>query len=140
MAQAISIRSVSVNGIQIEMMERGEGRPLLFLHPAIGIEPEAPVLHRLGGRARLIAPVHPGFGASQAPRSFDSIDDLAYFYLDLLDVLQLDDVSLVAISFGGWIAAEILVKNSRASGMWCWELHLACAQVIDAASLCRICS
>ncbi len=112
MVQAISVRPVSVNGIQIEMMERGEGRPLLFLHPGIGIEPDAPILHRFAAHARLIAPTHPGFGGSEAPKSFDSVDDLAYFYLDLIHALDLADVALVGVSLGGWIAAEMAIKST----------------------------
>ncbi len=64
--------------------------PLLFLHPGIGISSTAPVLDRLAERARVIAPSHPGFGGSEQPASFTSIDDLAYFYLDLIDALDLD--------------------------------------------------
>ena len=51
-----------INGIRIELIERGSGRPLLFLHPGIGISATAPVLDHLAARARLIAPSHPGFG------------------------------------------------------------------------------
>ena len=77
-------QAISVNGIRIEMMERGQGRPLLFLHPEIGIEASDPVLELLAARARLIVPTHPGFGGSEVPKSFDTVDDLAYFYLDLM--------------------------------------------------------
>ncbi len=104
--------SIAVNGIRIEMIERGRGRPLLFLHPGIGIEADAPVLDALAARARVLAPIHPGFGRSEAPKSFDSVDDLAYFYLDLIEQLALDDVAVVGVSLGGWIAAEIAVKST----------------------------
>jgi len=104
--------TISVNGIRIELIERGEGRPLLFLHPGIGIEADAPVLERLATRARVIVPTHPGFGGSEAPRSFDTVDDLAYFYLDFMQALDLRDVALVGVSFGGWIAAEIAIKST----------------------------
>ncbi len=30
-----------VNGIRVDLIERGKGRPLLFLHPGIGIESTA---------------------------------------------------------------------------------------------------
>jgi pimeloyl-ACP methyl ester carboxylesterase len=105
-------QTVSVNGIRIELIERGSGRPLLFLHPAIGIDPDAPVLEHLARRTRVIAPIHPGFGGSEAPKSFDTIDDLAYFYLDFIDALHLHDIRLVGVSFGGWIAAEIAIKST----------------------------
>ena len=103
---------VAVRGIHIELIEQGAGRPLLFLHPGIGVEPEAPVLARLAARRRVLAPTHPGFGRSEHPKSFDSVDDLAYFYLDLLDQLDLRDVVMVGVSLGGWIAAEIAIKSS----------------------------
>jgi pimeloyl-ACP methyl ester carboxylesterase len=103
--------SHAVNGIRIEAIERGGGRPLLFLHPGIGIAPTDPVLDRLGERARVIAPIHPGFGASEQPAWFTTIDDLAYFYLDLIEALDLSDIIMVGVSLGGWIAAEIAVKS-----------------------------
>jgi pimeloyl-ACP methyl ester carboxylesterase len=104
--------TIAINGIRIEMIERGAGRPLLFLHPETGIASNAPVLERLAARGRVIAPTHPGFGRSEAPRSFDSVDDLAYFYLDLLQERDLDQVALVGVSFGGWVAAEIAIKST----------------------------
>jgi pimeloyl-ACP methyl ester carboxylesterase len=104
--------AITVSGIQIEMIERGRGRPLLFLHPGIGIEADAPVLERFAARSRLLVPTHPGFGRSEAPTSFDRIDDLAYFYLDLLEQLDLRDVTVVGVSLGGWIAAEIAIKST----------------------------
>jgi pimeloyl-ACP methyl ester carboxylesterase len=104
--------SIDVNGIRIDLVDRGQGRPLLFLHPGIGLDPAAPVLDRLAGRFRLIAPTHPGFGASDLPAGFDTVDDLAYFYLDLLDQLDLREVVLAGVSLGGWIAAAIAVKST----------------------------
>jgi pimeloyl-ACP methyl ester carboxylesterase len=107
-----SLARLSVNGIAVEHIEKGHGRPLLFLHPGIGLDPKAPVLDRLAERARVIAPSHPGFGGSEQPRSFNTIDDLAYFYLDLLDQLDLTDTVVVGVSIGAWIAAEIAVKST----------------------------
>lgn len=104
--------SIEVRGIRVECIERGDGRPLLFLHPSIGIDPSAPVLDHLAKGARVIAPSHPGFGTSDLPRSFSTIDDLAYFYLDLLEARDLRDATVVGASLGGWIAAEIAVKST----------------------------
>src|SRR5437667_1863631 len=103
---------LTVNGIGIECVEKGRGRPLLFLHPGIGIDGSAPALDRLAERARVIAPSHPGFGASELPRAFTTVDELSYFYLDLLDQLDLKDTIVVGVSLGAWIAAEIAVKSS----------------------------
>lgn len=105
--------TLTVNGVRIDMIERGAGRPLLFLHPGIGIEPTTPVLDRLAAKARVLAPSHPGFGTSELPKGMTTVDDLAYFYLDLLDQLDLRDVLLVGASFGGWIAAAIAIKSTE---------------------------
>ena len=105
--------SIVVNGVRVELTERGRGRPLLFLHPGIGLDGAMPALDRLAERARVIAPSHPGFGASEQPRAFDAIDDLAYFYLDLVDQLDLTDTIVVGVSLGAWIATEIAVKSTQ---------------------------
>lgn len=107
------VSSLSVEGVTLELVARGHGRPLLFLHPEIGLDPDAAVLEQLAERTRVIAPSHPGFGRSDLPRGMTSVDDLAYFYLDLLETIDLWDVILVGVSFGAWIAAEIAVKSTE---------------------------
>src|SRR5205809_3357391 len=102
-----AIKSMVVNGVTIEAVERGSGRPILFLHPGIGIDPAAPVLTALAKGGRVIAPSHPGFGASQRPKSMTTADDVAYFYLDLIEQLDLSDALVVGIGLGGWLACEI---------------------------------
>jgi pimeloyl-ACP methyl ester carboxylesterase len=110
-ASAAAVSSIAVNGTNIELVERGDGRPILFLHPGIGIDANAPVLDALARGGRVIAPSHPGFGASQLPKGMSTVDDISYFYLDLLDQLDLDDILVVGVGLGGWIAAEIAVKD-----------------------------
>lgn len=104
-------RFLHVGGVRLEMLVKGEGRPLLLLHGMDGVEGLAPLIDRLSARYKVYAPSHPGFGGSDLPRSFSTVDDLGYFYLDLLEQLDLRDVVLAGFSFGGWIAAEMLVKN-----------------------------
>jgi pimeloyl-ACP methyl ester carboxylesterase len=104
--------SISVNGAKLELIDRGRGRPILFLHPHIGIEPSAPVLALLADGGRLVAPSHPGFGRSDLPPSLTTVDDLAYFYLDAMDELDLEQTLVVGVSLGAWIAAAIAVKST----------------------------
>ena len=61
-------RSISVAGVSLELEERGEGPPLLFLHPGEGLQPDRPWLDLLARNHRVIAPHHPGFGDSGAAR------------------------------------------------------------------------
>ncbi len=103
---------VEINGIEVELSVRGRGRPLLFLHPEIGLDRAGPALDHLAKGARVIAPTHPGYGRAKLPSEFNTIDDLAYLYLDFLDALDLRDVAIVGAGLGGWIAAEIAVKNA----------------------------
>jgi pimeloyl-ACP methyl ester carboxylesterase len=107
-----SAAAITVNGTKVEAIEKGRGRPLLFLHPGIGLDRNAPVIDKLAEHARVIAPSHPGFGNSEQPKSFTTVDDLAYCYLDLLDGLDLKDTIVVGVSLGAWIAAEIAIKST----------------------------
>ncbi len=102
---------LTVAGIDLELHEQGTGRPLLFLHAGEGLHPERPWLEHLAKTFRVIAPCHPGWGGSSLPDWFGSVDDIAYLYLDLADKLDLKDAVLVGNSFGGWIAAEMLVRS-----------------------------
>jgi pimeloyl-ACP methyl ester carboxylesterase len=110
-AQAVS-GSLVVEGTRIDVIEHGSGRPLLFLHAENGIEPAVAAIDELAKAALVIAPTHPGFGRSELPRGMRSVDDLSYFYLDLLDQLDLRDVTIVGVSFGAWLAAEMAVKST----------------------------
>lgn len=104
--------SMLVNGSQLELIDRGCGQPILFLHPHIGLDPAAPVLALLAAGGRLIAPSHPGFGRSERPAHITTVDDLAYFYLDFIEQIDLKDAVVVGSSFGAWIAAAIAVKST----------------------------
>ena len=42
-----------------------------------------------------------------------TVDDLAYFYLDLIEQLDLADTIVVGVSLGAWLAAEIAVKSTQ---------------------------
>jgi pimeloyl-ACP methyl ester carboxylesterase len=102
---------VTVNGIELEVLRRGAGRPLLLLHGMESVSPKSPYLDLLSRHAGIIAPSSPGFGHSPRPDDFDTIYDLVHLYLALLDDLPYDKVTLVGLSFGGWLAAEVAVAS-----------------------------
>jgi len=99
-----------IAGIDLEVHDQGKGDPLLFLHSAQGFDPRDEISTLLAARRRLVAPSHPGFGRSSLPDWLDSVDDIAYVYLELMDELGLKTVDLVGCSIGGWIAAEMASK------------------------------
>jgi len=120
-----STTNIAVRGCSIRLMRGGAGDALLYLHGASGAS-WLPVLQKLAQDYDVIAPEHPGFGESDTPDWLDNIHDLAYFYLDFLDELKLSGVHLVGNSLGGWIAAELAVRNT---------VPLASLTLSDAAGL-----
>jgi len=103
---------VDVAGVKAERLRFGQGRPLLYLHDGTGLEYSRTFLEGLGKRFQVHALSHPGFGGSDLPDNFTSVDDLAYHYLDYIESENLNDVVVVGVSFGGWIAAELATKAS----------------------------
>lgn len=105
-------RFVEVDGCKTNLRRGGSGEPLLYLHGANGAPAVMPFMERLAGRYDVLVPEHPGFGESDEPEWLENIHDLAYFYLDLLDALELRGVHLVGSSIGGWLALEMAVRDT----------------------------
>jgi pimeloyl-ACP methyl ester carboxylesterase len=109
---------MTVHGVRLEIVERGQGQPILWLHGEEGLDPGAPFLDMLAAHGSVLAPSHPGFGHSPDVASIDTVDDLAYLYLDVLAARNLRNVTVVGSSLGGWIAAEMAVKcHDRFGGL-----------------------
>ena len=100
---------IAVRDVDLEVVRCGTGRAILFLHGFHTLDPEARFLQRLSRQATVLAPSHPGFGASTRPDDFETVYDLVHLYRELLDRLPDEKISLVGASFGGWLAAEIAV-------------------------------
>jgi len=100
---------LSVGNSRLEVLRRGQGQPVLLLHGMQNIDPHAPFLDFLSRRVAIIAPSHPGFGHSPRPADFDTVYDLVHLYLDLLNTLPYEKVTVMGCSFGGWLAAELAV-------------------------------
>lgn len=103
-----------VDGCTVSVRRAGRGEPLLFLHGARGAPQWLPFMNALAERFEVIVPEHPGFGRSEAPEWLDTVGDLAYFYLDFIRALGLGTLNLVGTSLGGWIAAELAVRDESA--------------------------
>ncbi|RLA06294.1 MAG: alpha/beta hydrolase [Gammaproteobacteria bacterium] len=115
MAHTESITEVA--GTRIKLMRSGSesgagSKPtMLFLHGAGGASVWLPFMESLAQQFNLLVPEHPGFGDSDTPDWLQRVDDLAYYYLDLLEALDLRQVHLVGHSLGGWTAAALAVKD-----------------------------
>jgi pimeloyl-ACP methyl ester carboxylesterase len=69
--------TVSIAETTLELVDRGLGRTLLFLHAGEGLALERPWLEILSLRYRVIAPWHPCYGHSPLIDGGGSVDDLA---------------------------------------------------------------
>jgi len=104
--------TMTIRDCRVSMLRGGSGAPLVYLHGAGGAGMVLPFMTALAERFEVIVPEHPGFGASDEPDWLDNIHDLAYFYLDFLEALDLGRVHLVGMSLGGWIALEVAVRST----------------------------
>ena len=100
------------DGLAVRLDERGSGPPMLVLHVGGGPQSVAGFTEALSLHAHVLSPIHPGFAGEPRPEWFDSIDDLALTYLDLLERLNLHEVMVIGFSIGGWIASELAVRDT----------------------------
>ncbi len=108
---AASVREAEIRGFKMKVQEAGSGATLLFLHGAGGSNWSL-MLDMLAEKYHVIAPEHPGFGRTQLPEWMMSIGDLALFYHDFMEAEGLKDVHLAGHSLGGWLTAEIAIRNT----------------------------
>ena len=99
------------SGTRLEVIQTGQGRPILFLHPGIGLRAADSFVKALARIGQVIAPSHPGFQGSPID-GFASVDDLSYLYLSLLESLD-EPAVVIGSSLGGWIALETAVKSTK---------------------------
>ncbi|HEY8580789.1 MAG TPA: alpha/beta hydrolase [Beijerinckiaceae bacterium] len=111
-AEAATQRMTRVRELDLEVREAGTGADALYLHPGRGFIGSEAFVDALSRHMRVVAPSHPGFGASALPDWMSTVEDLAYHYLDVIEALDLRDATLIGSSFGGWIAASIAIKRS----------------------------
>jgi pimeloyl-ACP methyl ester carboxylesterase len=103
-------RMIEVNGRKVQLMEGGEGTPLVYLHSAYGENLWLPFHQKLAEKFQVIAPAHPGFAASAGLEEIDSMEDMVFHYVDLLDHLGFEKVNIAGVSLGAWIAAEFATR------------------------------
>jgi pimeloyl-ACP methyl ester carboxylesterase len=107
-------RSVTLpGGADLLVYEGGEGPPLLWLHGLGGVDPAHPVLTGLAERYAVSAPLAPGFRDLSELAGIDDMHDLAIFYDDLLDALEIEQAVIAGHSFGAMIAAELAAHYPR---------------------------
>jgi pimeloyl-ACP methyl ester carboxylesterase len=96
---------------EITLAEAGSGRTALVLHGGGGAATVQPIAAHLSGRMHVLTPVHPGWDGTARPGWLTGIGDLAAVYLRLLRDAGHSNVLVVGSSIGGWIAAEMAVRD-----------------------------
>ncbi len=114
---------IETNGFQTHVAEAGDGPPLLLLHgwPEFWATWE-PVIGRLAGEYRLIAPDFRGFGESGNPEAGRSdragADTLADDVIALLDALGLERVGIVGHDVGAFVMQRLAIRYpERVAGL-----------------------
>ncbi|MCS7047303.1 MAG: alpha/beta hydrolase [Gemmataceae bacterium] len=112
--------TIDLHGRPVVIMQGGEGPPLVYLHSTLGESFMWFPFHAgLARHFHVLAPTHPGFGQSGGFDQIDTIEDMAFHYVELFDALGLDEVILGGVSLGGWIAAEFAVRwPERVRKLW----------------------
>ena len=112
MAATFTNEVLDVSGCKITLKRGGQGPTLLYLHGAGGAGMVDPFLQELASNYTVLIPEHPGFGGSDEPAWLDNIHDMAYFYLDFIDKLDVRGAHVVGASLGGWLAMEIAIRDA----------------------------
>jgi pimeloyl-ACP methyl ester carboxylesterase len=98
---------VEPGGLDVPCYRKGEGTPLLYMHSIAGMPGWMPALEHLAASFDVIAPYAPGWGPSQDWDALDGPLDIALFYSDLLQALKIEQIHVLGISIGAWMAAEL---------------------------------
>jgi pimeloyl-ACP methyl ester carboxylesterase len=114
----MNTRQITLDGhtVDVSFTDRGTGDTVLLLHGGGGPGTVDAFAELLASKfdLRVITPIHPGFDGTARPKSLTTIAGLARLYSELLDDLDLTDVTVVGNSMGGWAAAEMaLLHNNR---------------------------
>ena len=102
-------RKVSLSSGELSYFAAGEGRPIVYLHPAGGVR-WTPVLEGLSKSFALHVPVVPGFDGTGVHGAVKSMQGLASLVGEFIDEVVGRPGDVMGCSFGGcvalWLAAE----------------------------------
>lgn len=105
-------RVMELCGVRTPVRTSGRGPALLVLEGANNVEGWLPLYDSLARDFTVILPTHPGYTGTGPAPWLDSISDLANYYLDFMQSEELSGVHLLGLSIGGWIAADLAVRNT----------------------------
>ena len=112
--------TIDVRGRFTVIMHGGDGPAFVYLHSTLGESFRwFPFYQTWSKQFSVYVPTHPGFGKSGGFDQIDTIEDMAFHYVELFDALGLGEIILGGVSLGGWIAAEFACRwPERVKKLW----------------------
>lgn len=111
---ATSFVDTRVGRVQID--RGGDGETVVYLHSATGEGPGMEFLSQLAESCDVVAPMFPGFAESEGIEAIDTMEDAAFHLVDLWETLGLAAPTVVGLSLGGWMAAELATRYPERVG------------------------
>ncbi len=111
-AQTHTSETIELPSGRIHMLRAGSGDSLVILHHSTGNPGWIPFYERLAHSFAVHVPDLPGYGQSAQPDWARDPRDLAIQMSHFLERLGLDEVCLVGLGFGGFVAAELACMNA----------------------------
>jgi len=103
----MELKTIATHRVPVRYYEGGQGRPLVFLHGAGGVEADLGFLDSLASRFHVYAPLVPGYGDSEECPELREMLDFTLHTWDVVDALGIKNPVLVGFSMGGMIASEM---------------------------------
>jgi len=103
---------LNLSGMKIGYLDEGTGKTVLLLH-GWGVDQHAfdPLRDQLKEACRVVSLDWPGFGVSQEPGRPWSVSDYQRLLEAFIETLKLEDIHVVAHSFGGRVAIKWAAQN-----------------------------
>jgi pimeloyl-ACP methyl ester carboxylesterase len=113
--EKIPMKEVSIEGINISYIEKGEGNPLVFVH---GIPTSSflwrHMIEELSAYGKVIALDLPGFGFSDPPLHGDyTISNYARLFESFLEAISIEGATLVCHDLGGPIVLTYALRHPK---------------------------
>ena len=105
---------VNVDGFDISYLEggrEGDMEPVLYLHGMGGAGKWEAYHMAMGTVAHTYAPQLPGWSDGQLPEGIDGVKDYAAVAVGFLDAVEVDRITVVGHSIGGWIALYLATQH-----------------------------
>ncbi len=115
-ANASPTTTMELAGLSLTYESSGEGSPLMILPHETGAMGAAPFREALATSHRVVAPTLPGWDGTARAEWMRSVRDMAVLLNLALDKRDANQIDLVGLGFGGWIAAEMATMNQGRIG------------------------